>query len=651
MALLEPLVAHIPVRWSDPDPRREASEDSPTRRAQRAHRSAAEMARDFRRLEGETAAQLLARMERLRRELLGRLGAGLLADNAAALDALLRDVDRLIADATRELAAAAERPYGAAQALGVSAAEQPVRDLQVQLPFRYRGVDVDDLLVRTARDNTVDLLSPPMQQFAAQIRTGIRRVATAGGQRMEEMQRLQRQIADAGLDNAAYRAERIVRTELGRVFGAATYARLEDLARTFSFLKKAWKATNDRRTRLGHREASQTYGRGKGIPIADRFQLTVYDERSKSGPKKLGVVGLRFPIDPLAEPAGRLAAASTILCRCHAAVDVDVSKYAEFARMRVQLALGGPVPPGEPPATPPATPVPTPARRPRTPRAPKPAPATPAPAAIPPVRAIGTPVSRGLAVPADRKYQPVRTALAVIDETHGDGTLPRIAAGPFDRRVGGKARAYYAYNGSTGAAGHLGFTSTVLRETPHLTTFHEVGHFLDHQGFGSRGYLSRAARDFPAATARTASGAAMRDLQRALENTRSIQVLRSWHAQVSGARPSSTVPRGVSSRHLGYLLDPAEQFARAYAQWVALRSGNAAALRELRGYQAASRDTADGRITATSRWSFTPTHQPSAPGTWQYPWQWQDDEFEAVAAAFDALFEVMGWRRPHSGGQ
>lgn len=646
----------LAIRWPDPDPRLEAAAAVPVaRRIGRAHRAAVDVVRDFHRLELETVRAIVAQLAELRRELLARLSAGLVAQTSvAAADALARDAGALIAAATRQLAQLARRPYATAVALGHQAAEDPIRALQVDLPPRlleargarpvtirqpatFRGVD--DILIRHAEDNTTDLLSPPMQAFAGDVRAAIRRVTTAGAGRMEEIQRLQRKIADDGIPNAAYGAERIIRTEAGRVFGASTFARLEDMARTFAFLKKAWKATADSRTRLGHREAGATYGRGNGIPIAEKFAIPVYDERGKL-PKRLGVVELRYPIDPQATPAGRLAASATILCRCHAVVDVDPTRFADFARAQVQFALGSPAPlpvPAPLPAPPPGPPK---IRKARTARAKAPAPA-------PASRATGTPVSAALDVAKATRYRPITDAIAMIDRVHGDGRLPRISVGAAEPGIATDANAYYRLRRPLGRRSlpdrHIGMRPGGLDSTPYMTTTHEVGHFLDDMGLGEGGGRFGSIESLAHRLDASRAPSQLRGLMEAINNSAAIGKLRQWRHALGGWPGALPAPPGVRGDFLDYMLDPSEMFARAYAQYVTIRSGHAPALAELRGYQAASAPTMAGLPPGAPR-SSSRLHQPAEPGSWQYPWQWQDDDFAGIASEFDRLFEALKWR-------
>lgn len=629
-------LAPVPLLWPDVDRLLEASGNGPSARIQRSARAAAEIVRDFRRLEGETASQLLARLDRLKRELLAAVGVGLADASPAAIDRLLRDVDRLIAAATTEILGATARPFAAAAVLGEQAATQPVRALQVTLPSVFLGRGLDDALARTAEDNTLDLLSPPMRQFASDIRTSIRRVAVAGGQRMEEIQRLQKSIAERGIDQAAFRAERIVRTELGRVFGEATFARLEDLARTFSFLKKAWKATNDRRTRLGHREAGQTYGRGKGIPIAERFQVPVYEERGKAGAKRVGVAALRFPVDPLATPAGRLAAASTILCRCHAVVDVDVARYADFARAQVQVALGGPLPPpvSAPPAPAPVAPtVPAPAPRvPRPPRVARPR--------VVPLRPADQSVAQKLQIPRDSKWDVARAAMNAVEQVHGDGPLSRL---PLRASALSDAYGFVIVRQGYGVK-EMGLTSIGFRSHPHMTLWHETGHWLDYMAVAkggavhpgrSGGFPLRAPLARPGATriadssAEDLSNRLLDEWRAAVSSSQAVTTMQRWlrepyfvPAANGGSVPNPARPGHARNGFLDELLTGRELFARSYAQWIAIRSQHPTGLEELQ------------RLIAR------PTIDPTQP----YLRQWSEADFAPIARAFDRLFALLGWR-------
>jgi hypothetical protein len=81
-----------------------------------------------------------------------------------------------------------------------------------------------------------------------------------------------------------------------------------------------------------------------------------------------------------------------------------------------------------------------------------------------------------------------------------------------------------------------------------------------------------------------------------------------------------THPAGAVSDYLRYLLDLPEIWARAYAQYIAIRSGNAAL----------------GRALAAVRSDPDMLH----PGV-----HWTDADFTPIATAIDDLFKEVGWRR------
>ena len=70
--------------------------------------------------------------------------------------------------------------------------------------------------------------------------------------------------------------------------------------------------------------------------------------------------------------------------------------------------------------------------------------------------------------------------------------------------------------------------------------------------------------------------------------------------------------------HLEYLLDPREMFARAYAQFIAVKSGNASMMNQLQT-----------RLDLDSVKSIG--------------YQWTDSEFKQIEAAMEKLFIQQGW--------
>lgn len=649
------------LSWPEPDRLVEAGPSGPARDAQRAHRAAMEVVGTYGQLENDAAKQLMKRLDTLQQALRQRLTQQITDFRRFSLQQLLADVDRLMAEVRTQIERDQAGNFTKAGQLGTDAAVKPIEAIRIR-PDLTQGLDAQ--IVTATFGNAVDLLSVPMQQFSTEVKAALRRVVLAGDSKMEELQRLQRSIAGAGFDSAQYRAERIMRTEMGRVFNQATFVKLEGLARQFTFLKKGWRATPGSRTRIGHAEAGRTYARGKGIPIAQRFVIRVYDERDKAKPKQIGLAQLRFPIDPETTPAGRVAAAATILCRCNAFVDIDVADYAKYAQNRIgALNLGAAPGLPEPPAVPPALPATAPKpRKPRAPKLPKapivpvgaPAAAVAAPAVAQGKAAAGTTVSSKLQIQASRLWDKARAAMADIDKVHGDGPLNEIPLLP------STSKKYYGAVTKALGRGVFEMKLSNIGRTDHpkITLWHETGHWLDAMGLAkgdvtappseTRNGWNRKARKFepytrpgvppkapPGATqigefsSADVSNKALDDWRQAVTNSRAVQTLKTWREaprQQRGVAPTGDVPAYLDFDHLRYLLQTHEVFARSYSQYIAVRSKDPAGLAELKKLQARAKPGSQGVFPA-------------------YPEQWDDDDFEPIAQAFDRLFDALGWRR------
>lgn len=229
--------------------------------------------------------------------------------------------------------------------------------------------------------------------------------------------------------------------------------------------------------------------------------------------------------------------------------------------------------------------------RPRPRRPPVPAP----PAAAPGLRAALRPPSRG----------PVRAAaervVAAIERVHAVPlVLPAVSVtGTANTvRVGG-----YRYVDAAGPGGPAALRAcgiTVARGAAGLpfNLAHEVGHLLDHVAIGS-----------PDAFASTGRDPLLDDLVGAIRGTAA-------HAGLRAVR---------SPARRRYLGDRRELVARAYAQYVALRSG-------------------DPELTALLATARRPAPDGTPGG------QWDDDDFGPVAAALDRLIDRLGWA-PATGGR
>ncbi len=213
------------------------------------------------------------------------------------------------------------------------------------------------------------------------------------------------------------------------------------------------------------------------------------------------------------------------------------------------------------------------------------------------------PISPNLKVPPGRSFDFVREALASIDSVHGDGELPTT---PVTMGRGRQERGGYSF-GRQGRA--IALRVSRYSDEPHLTTVHEVGHFLDHQALGAPGH-------FASETGR------LTDIMRAIEASEAIRVLRSLGGRRRAVLASPDGRRqlhAIRQDYLSYLLQPREVFARAYAQYIAISSREERLLLEL------------GRIRA------------SLLNRQVYHVQWTDDDFEPIASAVGQLLRRMRW--------
>jgi hypothetical protein len=249
------------------------------------------------------------------------------------------------------------------------------------------------------------------------------------------------------------------------------------------------------------------------------------------------------------------------------------------------------------------------------------------------------------AVPNPPRFDPVRAGFEAVDSVHmvpdftnrilrptPDLQLPILETTRGDR--------YGVYISLGNKAVSMRFNLGMPEEHGEMTTAHEVGHLVDHLALGNPsgdsgtrilGPIANYGASVDEGRTRTALGgdlatdddmqraSNLREVMQAVTSTPSYEGLRAF------APGPSAVTRGgreyevyVDRPFLSQASKPSELFARAYSQYISVRSGNANMRTQLSGFQAESR----------------------AGGV---PLQWQEDEFKPVAAAFDKLFGDAGW--------
>lgn len=338
----------------------------------------------------------------------------------------------------------------------------------------------------------------------------------------------------------------------------------------------------------------------------------------------------------------------------------------------------GPAGPTTPPGTPPAGPTPpagTPPKKPRAPRTRKldatgaPMPRKPRarkPAAAPPAGDDRTEVRDGLKVPAN--HLGLDRVLDAIAKVHTDGPLPVIPvrikpAGTMS--ANGQFVSMPSFRRGPGTVGWGGGGpdeiringNTAYATTPHLTFAHEIGHYLDNAGIGRKKKTDDYQRDGNWPTQRAAQAnihwtptedkaeAAMNAVMGALMKSRAATELRDY-ARQAAAKGYIEIPRrmpegmqmGSTNKPLPpyqyqatpswfkYAHSDLELWARGYAQYIAVRSGDLTMMAQLRAQQAKYVDAKRG-------------------GDLAIPHQWEDDDFEPIAQAIDGLFTALGWKK------
>lgn len=214
----------------------------------------------------------------------------------------------------------------------------------------------------------------------------------------------------------------------------------------------------------------------------------------------------------------------------------------------------------------------------------------------------GTPVSNAINLKASVSspvHGSVTRTMEAIDGIHGDGVLPKI---PVKARKLKGAYGHYDPRPAT-------FEIAVNPDGDHqeLTFAHELGHFMDHHGFAGHGYSSDSSPmfdEFRQATRGSSAYKAMKDVRA--------------KGYTEFKRPDGSIDKfPVSPKTMDYFLSDREVWARAYSQYVAVKSNDPALLSQVAALR-----------------------EPTNPDSWR---QWADDDFLSIGMAIERLLEAMGW--------
>jgi hypothetical protein len=216
------------------------------------------------------------------------------------------------------------------------------------------------------------------------------------------------------------------------------------------------------------------------------------------------------------------------------------------------------------------------------------------------LNAVSVPVSK--AIQAKGYKQVSKRTLAAIDSVHGDGSLDDI---PIVRSSSRKFYGSYQYFHS-GKPSKISVSSVGSHKE--LTLAHEIGHFIDHRGV--RKVTGSSRKEIYASW----SDATHDEWRDAVFNSGAIKHLKETRSagMVNGY--------SVDKKYIDYLLTNHEAWARSYAQYIATRSGDEVMVGQLK--------------TLLNRKKTAAVY---------YDSQWDEDDFQPIAQAFDRLFTKLGW--------
>lgn len=253
----------------------------------------------------------------------------------------------------------------------------------------------------------------------------------------------------------------------------------------------------------------------------------------------------------------------------------------------------------------------------------------------------GDPVSQSVDVPKANNVinNGARRALAAIDKVHSDGELVPI---PLKSSKANGFYGRYTWHSNNPAADNIALSTEGDHQA--TTMAHEVGHWLDHIPLHTDSaivkpitrrvqYMStRAALKEP--NGYTALGVNRSDAGdvspawqawwKAISNSAEIKELNDRERNHKGGSRIGGRVQGGNLSYAGYMLQPHEQWARAYAQYIATRSGDAKMQTEIKDL-VSLRGNKDNDLQGFS--------------------QWTPQEFEPIAKAIDAIIAEKGWSK------
>ncbi len=228
---------------------------------------------------------------------------------------------------------------------------------------------------------------------------------------------------------------------------------------------------------------------------------------------------------------------------------------------------------------------------------------------------MGKPVAASLDLVGKKNAAQWKHAIEQIDRVHGDGALPTVPVKTSSgtRTLGGYRQKVNRYTGEV-----LERDILISSKSSHIehTLIHEIGHLLDYEGVNTPG---APAGKSAIAGVRYTAGNITAKLREKLENSaayKSLQDLSRRHSVTVTGLDAKEYKYAVDPNFVYYLLDPKELWARAYTQYITVRSKDPVLLEQLNLLRKQER---------------------------VYKSTWDDVDFEPIAAEFDDMFAQLGW--------
>ena len=250
-----------------------------------------DVARRFITLDRETAALALEYLRAMKARLQLELTTAE-AFNAFRLTELTTAVDRLIVEYEAQLISLTTGAIRDSARLGALSVVEPLQSAGLTVGF----FQPSPAQLNVVLDFSADLIRGITAETRKIINSEIKMAALGERSTISAMQAINDKLGIPSgrkppASGIAYRGERIVRTEVGRVFNLSTHSQQLATAQSVPGLEKAWLATGDGRTRLTHLIAH-----GQQVPVNRPFIV--------------GGAELMYPLDPAGPPQ------ETINCRC-----------------------------------------------------------------------------------------------------------------------------------------------------------------------------------------------------------------------------------------------------------------------------------------------------------------------------------------------